>query len=85
MAPTEEPAASYYRYTPQNLPSGIYDNPTFGELIPGRIVEVRARHESVVRDNPDWTKASKKQFESQPTITEQRDELRLPRVADEEE
>lgn len=75
-----EPAAVYYRYDPADLPDGIYTHAILGELRPGRVVEVRQMHAYLVTspDNPDWKKATKKEYEAQPPITEERNELRLP-------
>lgn len=80
---TEEPALAYYRWNP-DLPLGTYDNPHFGQLTPGRIVEVRAHQLALVVGQPDWEKATRKQHENQPTFEEERDAFLRPVQAEEE-
>ena len=65
-----EPAPTYHRWVP-DLPDGIYTNPVLGELRPGRSVEVRAQDAHIVAGS-DWEKATAKQFEKQPSITDER-------------
>lgn len=64
-------ALSYWRWDP-DLPDGSYDTPHFGELVPGRVVGVRQDQAYLVSNDPAWSKATKKQYDSQPTIIEER-------------
>jgi hypothetical protein len=75
----DEPSPSYYCWDPKDLPDGVYTNPHFGELTPGRVVEVRDHQLSLVAGQPDWKKSNRKQFESQAPISEEREQLRQPK------
>jgi len=70
-------ALSYWRWTP-DLPDGTYDTPMFGELFPGRIVEIRLDQSHLVANDPAWSKATKKAYDTQPTIEEERAARRQP-------
>ena len=62
----------YYKYEPVGLPPGLYDSPHFGQLIAGRVFEVRPDQLQFVTHDPSWSKSSKKQFEDQSTFTADR-------------
>lgn len=70
------PAVSYYRFNPPDLGSGIYSTPFFGEVFTGRVVEVRPADLFVIANDPNWEKATRKDFEDQPTPTAERDWIR---------
>ncbi len=69
---------SYYKYDPDGVADGIYDNPHFGELTPGCVVEVRPADVHLVANHPDFRKSTKKHFDEQPSIAEERDRLASP-------
>lgn len=72
------PAVQYWRWTPEDLPGGIYTTPLFGELVPGRVIEVAEGQVPVVKALPDWQKATKKQFDEQVPFDVARAVRRIP-------
>jgi hypothetical protein len=66
-APREEPTPSYFEFTPNPVetPAGKYTNPQLGEVVPGRIYEMRAHQVSVFAGHPDWKKSTPKAFSAQ--------------------
>lgn len=78
------PTVEYWRWQPQGLPDGVYDNPLFGELVPGRVVEIREDQLPIVKASPDWEKSTVKQYEKQPDIHDEREARRMPTSAQED-
>ena len=69
---------AYYRWTPEDEPDGIYSSPHFGELVPGRVIEVTENKLHLAANDPAFKKATKKDFDNQPPLDEVREERRQP-------
>lgn len=58
-----EPKQHFYRYTPEDQQSGF--NPLVGDVEPDGVYEVRPEYADRFANHPDWTKATKSDYESQ--------------------
>lgn len=74
----EEPSASYFKYEPQDAADGLAHNVHVGEIVPGRTYEVRAHLAPLFRDDPQWKRSSRKEFEKQPSLEEDKQRFQVP-------
>jgi hypothetical protein len=58
-----EPKQHFFRFTPDDEQPGF--NPLVGDVEPGRVYEVRPEYVDRFQGHPQWTKATKSDFESQ--------------------
>jgi hypothetical protein len=77
MDDTEPAAVSYYRWDPPHLPDGMYTIPLLGELRPGRVTAI-PQTLSYLAAGDAWVESSKDEYDAQPPIWAERDEVHVP-------
>lgn len=76
-------AVKHYRYEP-DAPPGVYTTPFFGEVVTGEVIEVSGDRAQQAANDPSWTKATKKDYDNQPSHGEQLDAVQQPYIGEEE-
>lgn len=62
----------YYVWGPIGLPDGLYTHPTFGEIIPGRVLALPRSQAHLVDGHPEWRRSTKQKHDNQPTLEEEK-------------